>query len=607
MLDFSSWKKGWELLEKRERRNAWVVLGIVTLGALSSALMVGSILPFLSVLADPGAIQSVESLAWAYDRFGFTSDYSFLIALGLASMGVIVLTSLMQILKTWAIFRFSFARMHSLSYRLMVIYMRQPYEFFLNRHSGEMSTRILAETQQVVNLFFKPAVELIATSLTTLAIAGLVLWIEPFVGCLVLAIFGVVYGIIYKLSRSTLNRLGRERVANNSERFRIVNEALNGVKEIKLLGREGSYLAQYQVPSQKMVRKLIAVQFISQLPPLLLQAFAFAGIVLLCLLMLDANELAAGKALGGVLPIIGLFALAGQRLMPELSKLFRALSTIQAGAAAVDAIYDDMIRGSGGIVLPRSLPLSLGLQGSLRIENLSYQYPGAAHAGVWDVSVEIHAGEKIGIVGETGAGKTTLVDLILGLLDPEQGCLVVDGTPVSKSNLRAWQMSVGYVPQNIFLRDASVTENIALGVPVDEIDQMRVQEAALVARLDHFIRDELPDGYSTAIGERGVRLSGGQRQRIGIARALYHDVDLMVFDEATSALDNLTEREVIAAIDALPKEKTVVMVAHRLSTLKRCDKILVMEQGRVVGYDSWEALMANNTIFNRMVRTHEAL
>jgi ABC-type multidrug transport system fused ATPase/permease subunit len=319
--------------------------------------------------------------------------------------------------------------------------------------------------------------------------------------------------------------------------------------------------------------------------------------------MMDADGLASGAALGGILPVLGLFAFGGQRLMPELTKLYRSLSTLQAGAGAVDIIHDDLIVRAGTGMLPRTIPIGLGLRDRLVLQDICYHYPGATHAGVRDVSLAVRAGEKIGIVGGTGAGKTTLADLILGLLSPTEGSLIVDDRTVTESNIRAWQQSVGYVPQDIFLTDASVTENIALGVPSSEIDQTRVEDAARIAQLDGFIRNELPDGYATAIGERGVRLSGGQRQRIGIARALYHDADLIVFDEATSALDNLTEREVMAAIDALPDEKTVVMIAHRLSTVRRCDRIVVMEQGCVVGCDSWVSLMENNAAFQRIAGT----
>nr|WP_309502614.1 ABC transporter ATP-binding protein [uncultured Roseovarius sp.] len=595
----------WALLDGRERRNFWILLSIVIVSALSSALMVGSVLPFLSVLSDPGRIEAVPALAWAYETFGFESDYTFLVGLGLASLGVIVFTNTVLILKTWAIARFTNMRVHSISHRLLTAYLRQPYAFFLNRHSAEMGTRILSETQQVVRTFLTPAVELIAASFTSLAIVTLLFVVEPVIALIAFVVLGGIYGAIYTLSRRVLKQLGHHRATTNSARFKITNEALGGIKDIKLLGCEEAYLGRYAVHSLSMARTLAKIALITQLPQFALQVIAFGGIILLCLFLVDAQGLESGTALNGILPVLGLFAFAGQRLMPELSKLYQSLTKLQAGAAAVEIVHDDLAAWVDEDDVAGTASDRVSLQDGLALENISYNYPNALHAGVKDVNLAIRAGEKIGIVGGTGAGKTTLADLTLGLLTPTAGQLVVDGKPVTKENLRAWQRNVGYVPQNIFLMDASVAENIALGVPNKKIDEARVTEAARIAQLDSFIRSELPEGYATTIGERGVRLSGGQRQRIGIARALYHDANLIVFDEATSALDNLTEREVMAAIDALPEEKTVVMIAHRLSTVQRCDRIVVMDQGRVVGYDSWAALMDSNPVFQRIAQAHE--
>lgn len=605
MIDLPTWKKAWALLDARERRKAWIVLVIVVFGALSSALMVGSVIPFLTVLSDPSRIESVAALAWAYQTFDFTSDYTFLIGLGIASLAVIVLTSLVQILKTLAVARFSTMRVHSISHKLIAAYLRQPYEFFLNRHTGEMNTRILAESQQVVNQCLTPAANLVAGALTILTVIGLLLFVDPIVTLAAFSVLGGAYVGIYALNRRLLKGLGRKRVEANKMRFRIANEALGGIKDIKLLGREASYVGRYAEPSKRMARTLVAVQVISQVPQFILQAVAYCGIILLCVIMMDEEGLASGAGLGSIVPILGVFAFAGQRLMPELSKVYRSLAQLQASAAAVDTIYEDLMDYAAGGALPKTTPAGLGLRNHFELNEISYRYPGADRAGVKDVSVKIGVGDRIGIVGGTGAGKTTLADLILGLLAPEHGYIAVDGIPVTEKNLRAWQQSVGYVPQEIFLTDACVSENIALGVPKDQIDQNRVKKAARIARLDQFICDELPKGYATTIGERGVRLSGGQRQRIGIARALYHEADLIVFDEATSALDNLTERDVMAAIDALPKEKTVVLIAHRLSTVRKCEKIIVMDGGEVVGYDHWDALMESNAAFQRIAKLSE--
>lgn len=606
MCDMSTWKKVWAMLDMRERRNALFVLGIVIIGALSSALMVGSVVPFLSVLSDPGRIQSTPVLAWSYDAFGFRSEYGFLVGLGVASLAVIVFTSLMQIVKAWVVAQFTMMRMHSISHRLLSAYLRQQYEFFLNRHSGEIGTRILAESGQVVQQFLRPAADAVAAMLTVIAILVLLLWVEPVVTLIAFGLLGGIYGGIYTLSRRYVKRMGQERASANSARFRIANEALGGIKDIKLLGREASYAARYARPSQNMARTLVSVQVVTQVPQFVLQSVAFGGMILLCLALMDREGLGSGAGLDAILPLLGMFAFAGQRLMPELARLYQSFSKLQAGAAAVDIVYDDLVEKAGSGMLPKTLPAGLGLKRQLTFDSVSYRYPNTEDVGLKDICLDIAAGEKIGVVGSTGAGKTTLADVALGLLAPTAGHLTVDGTPLTEENVRSWQQSVGYVPQDIFLTDASVSENIALGVPPLEIDDTRVKEAARIARIDHFIQSELPEKYETTIGERGVRLSGGQRQRIGIARALYHDADFVVFDEATSALDNLTEVEVMSAIDALPGDKTVLIIAHRLSTVEKCDRIIVLDKGAVVGFDHWEALMRKNAEFRRIARVDDA-
>jgi ABC-type multidrug transport system fused ATPase/permease subunit len=606
MIDLSNWKKAWALLDAREKRNSWIVLGVIILGALSSAVMVGSVMPFLAVLAEPSLIETTPALVWTYDAFGFTSVYSFLVGLGLASFAVIILSSLLQIAKTWAVALFATMRMHSISLSLLASYLAQPYAFFLNRHSGEMGPRVLDESQRVVGQFFRPAAEFIAACLTTSAIVGLLLWVEPLVAAIAFAVLGSMYGLIYMTTRRILKSLGQIRLAASRQRYRLANEALTGIKDIKLLGRETAYLDRYEDPSIRMARTEVKVAVISQVPQFALQAVALGGVILLCLVLIDPAGVASGAALGGLLPVLGVFAFAGQRLMPELSKLYQSLAQIQAGTAAVDAVYEDLVLRKSAAILPRTPISGLGLKKELRLDAVSYSYPNSDQAGVREISLSIRAGEKIGIVGSTGAGKTTLADVVLGLLAPDQGKLVADETEISSKNVRAWMKSVGYVPQDIFLTDAPVSENIALGVPPEAIDHERIRRAARIARIDQFVAEDLPDGYQTHIGERGVRLSGGQRQRIGIARALYHDADLIVFDEATSALDNLTEAEVMEAIDALPGDKTVLMIAHRLSTVKRCDRIVVLDKGQMVGCDSWDALMAGNASFQRIARMGEA-
>ena len=604
-MDLSTLQKAWALLDFQERRNALKFLAIATLSAFASTAMVGSVMPFLSVLSNPSGVTDTPLLGWTFEQFNFTSLYAFLVALGLGALLVIILAMLIQMLKVYALARFAMMLVHTLSYRLLARYLCQPYEYFLDHHSGDMGTRILAEAQDVVNRFLRPMTELITSTLTIVALVSFLLWVQPLVAIASFSVFGGIYGLTYLFSRMKLRSLGVLWVKANKERYRLATEALGGVKDIKLLGRERSYIDRFKIPSHHFAQAQMRFQLLSQLPTHVIQGIALGGLIVICLLLVDSTTFVEGEALSTVLPIIGVFGFAAQRLMPELGKLYRSASEIQTGIAAVESVHADLFGESAE--LPRDMPKALGLKRQLEITDVFYRYPQAEKAGVTDITLNIKAGEKIGIVGGTGAGKTTLADIVLGLLLPQSGQIVADGAAIIDVNLRAWQQTVGYVPQEIFLTDASVAENIALGIEPEQINMDRIIRAARIANIDSFIHRDLPLGYDTIVGERGVRLSGGQRQRIGIARALYHDADLIVFDEATSALDNLTENEVMAAIDALPGDKTVLMIAHRLSTVKRCDRIVVMEGGRMVGCDGWDMLMTNNESFQRIARLSDAI
>ena len=598
-MNFISIKKAWALLSPPERCNAFKVLAVMVVGAFASAVMVASIYPFLAVLSNPGLIDDVPALAWAYETGGFTSEYGFLFALGLGAIGVILVSNMFLILQTWAVARYTQMRVYAISRRLLEKYLAQPYEYFLSRHSGDMSTNILTEAQQVVGQFLRPMAEAISATLTVAAVATTLLVADPPVAAVSIALFALTYIAIIILTRSYVRILGIKRANANAARFRIAGEALNGIKDIKLLGREAGYLDRFSGPSLEMAKSQVGVSVLGAAPRFGIQVIAFGGIIVLCLALLDPEGLREREALGSVLPIIGLLAFAGQRLMPELQKLYQSIVQMTAGVAALERVYEDL-HGGTDTKLDRSDPAPLGLRDVLELDDVSYSYPNAETAGIRNVSLQIRAGERIGIVGTSGAGKTTLADVILGLLAPQSGTIRCDGSAIKSETLRAWQKTVGYVPQDIFLTDASLSENIALGLLPMEIDEDKVQRAASIARLHEFAMAELPDGYATHVGERGVRLSGGQRQRIGIARALYHDADLIVFDEATSALDNLTEHEVMTAIGALPGDKTVLMIAHRLSTVKVCDRIVILEKGSVEGIGTWDDLVASSAAFRAL-------
>jgi ABC-type multidrug transport system fused ATPase/permease subunit len=601
MKNKQTWAKAWAMLSQRERRVAFLVLGVVLFSVLGAVAMVASVMPFLTVLSDPLSVQSDPWLAWAYDRLSFETTKGFLSFLGLCSLLVIVLASALQIARVYVVARFSTMRAHTFSERLLAAYLGQPYYFFMTQHSDKLSTRILVETEQVVKQFLMPAIDFIASSLTLLALIGFLVWLDPAIALNAIAVLGIFYGLVFIGVRNRLQQLGKIRQDANRARYRSVTEAISGAKELKLLGRERDYHRRYLEPSQRMARAVVSVQVIANTPAVALQAFAFGGFIVLSLALVGPTALSTGEALADIIPLLGTVAFAGQRMMPELSKVYNSAALIQANVVAVDAVHEDLAAFGGNGALPAQAQYGLPFRHELRLEDVSFAYDETSRAGLSNLCLSITKGEKIGIIGSTGAGKTTFADIILGLLRPRSGSIVVDGTKITETNLRSWQRSVGYVPQEIYLIDSSIAENIAFGLALEDIDMDRVLDAARMAQLEQLILEEFPDGFSTKVGERGVALSGGQRQRIGIARALYNEAELIVFDEATSALDTLTEQEVMGSIEALPGEKTVLIIAHRLSTVKSCDRILVLEKGRIVAIGAWDELIEQNAAFREMV------
>lgn len=598
----SSWriiKGGWEILEPRDRRNAVILLLIVLLSAAASAAMVGSFMPFLYVLADPSTIHSSSVLSDAYNRFGFQTEANFLSFLGAACLGIILFAAMIQFIRVYAVARWCMMRMHSISQRLLISYLGQPYESFLSQNSGALSTQILSESQAVVAQFYRPVTEAFAGIFTVLAIFALLLFVYPIIALSTVGLFTLIYGLVFLLTKNVSTRAGARRLAANKERFRMVGEAFGGIKTVKLGGYERTYVQRYRQPSLRFARSQILISVLGELPRNSMQAVAFAGGVGFFLYLIG-NQKIGSEALASAVPVAGVFAAAAVRIMPELSRIYFGMVKLQAAGPAIEAIQSELNCEQKQIAHSGK---RLRLKNELEIRDVSYEYPSSNRGMALNhITDTIRAGEKIGIIGGTGAGKTTFIDIVLGLLLPTTGALILDGEVLSEDNKRAWRKSIGYVPQQIFLSDGTVAANIAFGVSDEEIDMVRVERAARIAQIHSFVVDDLPGGYQHMVGEDGVRLSGGQRQRIGIARALYDDPDLIVFDEATSALDNLTEQFVISAIEEMAGNKTLIMVAHRLSTVRNCDRIFLFENGKIVSKGGWEELEQNSVKFQTMAQ-----
>jgi ABC-type bacteriocin/lantibiotic exporter with double-glycine peptidase domain len=590
------------LLSRRERWQLAGLSGMVVLMGLAQVVGVGSIAPFVSVVVNPESVQTNQWLRWTFERFGFDTTASFLVFLAVVVVVAMVVASGFLALTQWMLIRFAWVLQHRLSKRLLEAYMVQPYAAFLGRNSAETGKNVLSEVERLTDFVVLPLLRMIAVSVAALFVLAALFWANAGLTLAVIVILGGGYGAIFFAVRRTLTRAGQRRIHANTERFKTVSEAFGGIKETKVLGREAALLDQYNGSARRFAAARVTEEIIVQLPRYALEVLAVGVVLLLALLLIGPG----GDNIQSVAPLLAMYAFAAQRLLPFLQQIYASASQLRFNSVVISTIYNDM----AGRSQPRSPALGgapagtrLPFQSELRLDGVAFTYPGAQRPAVEGVTVSIPHRAFVAFVGSTGAGKTTLVDIILGLLQPSGGALTVDGTVLDETVIRAWQNNLGYVPQEIYLTDDSIAANIAFGIPSEDRWGEAIERAARIANMHDFIVDELPNGYDTVVGERGVRLSGGQRQRIGIARALYHDPEVLVLDEATSNLDQGTERAVHKAIEQAAAVKTVIMVAHRLSTTRHCDSLYMLDQGRLIAQGSYETLLLGSDRFRAMAES----
>ena len=577
-------KKLLALLTPPELKRAGMLMGMILAMAFLDMLGVASILPFMAVLASPELVQTNAMLSTALTmsrHIGIQTTDQFLFALGVLVFVLLVTSLTFKALTIYVQIRFALMREYSIGKRLVEGYLHQPYSWFLSRNSADLSKTILSEVSAVISSGLSPLMTLIAQSAAALAMLILLIIVDPLLAVSVGVVLGFAYGIIFVVMSSGLKRLGQARVKANQERFTTVSEAFGAAKEVKVGGLEQVYIQRFAKPAEIYAKGQATANVIALLPRFALEAIAFGGMLLVILYLMGKSG-----SFAGALPIIALYAFAGYRLMPALQQIYGAFTQLRFVGPALDGLYQDLnilkvVNGQNG-------PISrLPLTQAITLSQVSYRYPSAPQPALRGIDLTIPAHTRVGFVGATGSGKTTTVDVILGLLEPQEGALKIDGQPITAVNRRQWQRTIGYVPQHIYLADASVTANIAFGVSSKDIDQQAVERAAKIANLHEFVVNDLPQGYATTVGERGVRLSGGQRQRIGIARALYKRANIIIFDEATSALDNETEAAVMQIVETLGRDITILIIAHRLTTLKNCDQIVELANGGIKAVGSY--------------------
>jgi ATP-binding cassette, subfamily B, bacterial PglK len=584
------------VLGARQRRNTVLIFAMMVILGLLEAGSVASIMPFLAVLMHPGIVQSNTYLAALYSRLAFSDTNAFLVFLAAVVFVVVVGRIAFTALTQYALVRYSAGLNYFLSTWLLEKYLRQPYVWFLNHHSSDLGKSILAEVDQVVDQSLTPGLQVIAQAIVTMSIVTVLMSAAPAMTVSIMLVLGGAYTAVYLGVRNYLSRMGHERLACNRERFKTIQEVLSGIKEVKVRGLETAYLQKFRAAADRLARRRATSNIIGQLPRQVFEAVTLGGMLIVLMMMLARSQDDISK----VVAIVGLYSFAGLRLLPALQIIYFSLTKITFGRAGLDALHADLTMTSAQNAAGSRDTAHLPLRERLELRDVTYAYPGSSRSALVDVTLSIPARTTVGFVGATGAGKTTIVDVILGLLGPLQGEVLVDGTPIGRDNVRAWQRTIGYVPQHIFLADDTVAANIAFGVPPHKIDMRTVKDAARYAELHAFVTEELPQGYETAIGERGVRLSGGQRQRVAIARALYHDPDVLILDEATSSLDNLTEEAVMDALHNLAHVKTILLIAHRLSTVRACDRIFLLAHGRLEAFGTFDELLTHNAGFKKL-------
>lgn len=565
----STVKQLWQILTPLDRRKLLFVLALVIIMALIEAAGVVSIMPFLAVLANPDVVQTNPVLKQAYGWLDATSAQQFIIYLGTASLAIVVFSAAFKILTQYALYRFANLQRHYFSTRLLKIYLQQPYEFFLTHNSSTMIKNILSEVDELVRSIIQPILFLIAYSVVILAMILILLVYDPVMAISTAFILISFYVLIFTIVKNLLHRTGQGFVEANTQRYHACNEVFGGIKDIKITNSAAQYIQHMEQSSRTYSLHSATREVLGQVPLHVIETIGYGCIIILALILL-----ASGKEVATILPILGLYGISAYRMLPSAQIIYRSMTAIKFSHHVFCVIKQELALEKIDNE-PDTSVLPISFEHKLELRGISFAYRSRPEQRVLqDFNLTIPKNSSVGIVGKSGSGKSTLMDMMLGLLQSQHGKILIDDVELTPQNMAAWHSIVGYVPQSIYLADKTIAENIAFGVTKDRIDLQQVEHAAKQAQLHDFIVEQLPQGYDTMVGERGVLLSGGQRQRIGIARALYRNPQVLFMDEATSALDQETEQAVNEAIQNLSGQKTMVIIAHRESAVAGCDSIL---------------------------------
>lgn len=585
-------RKIYLLLNLNERKNAILLLFITIFAAFLDVVGVAAIMPILTLLTNKEVLFNNKLVNNFYQDYSFTSQDNFVVFLCIIFIMLLLFTLAVKSLSVYFQIRFSVMREYSLTGRLIKSYLSRSYDRFLSSNSSDIGTAVLAEVAAVVENVIFPYINLIANATLVIVLSLFLIFYDPLIAFSSIGLLGGIYFIIYLLSNKKLKAAGKHRKLSNEKRYNSVFEVFGAIKEVKFARLESSFLGQYNKHSYNYALQQIIGRLWGQLPRYFIETLTF---VLLISLVITLSL--SGAKFENLVPTLGLYAFSAYRLLPSLQNIYSSVVQLNFSVTSLNSLYHDLVVDNNS---EDKLILSeIAFTRSIDFKEIQFKYPNTSNSVLQKLTININSGDIVGFVGGSGSGKTTIIDILLGLLTPTAGNVFIDDKLLDSTNLISWREIIGYVPQQIFLSDDTIEANIAFGY--SEIDHDLVVSAAKLANLHEFVINNLESGYKTKVGERGIRLSGGQRQRIGIARALYRQPRLIIFDEATSALDNITEREVMNSIYNLKNNITVIIVAHRLSTIINCDKVFFLENGNLIGEGSYSSLVSRNDKFKKLV------
>lgn len=576
----------WRHISRRRRCQFGLLLLLMILASLAEMLSIGTVLPFLAVLSAPGLIYEHPIAQPFIQAFGLASADQLLLPFALVFGLAALLAGCVRLFLLWASTRLSFAAGADLSVNIYRRTLYQPYMVHIARNSSEVINGITLKANGVIYSIISPVLMLISSGIMLAAILITLLSVEPVISLVAFGGFALIYGIIISATRARKIQNGQLIAKESTLVIKSLQEGLGGIRDVLIDGSQATYCEIYRSADLSLRYAQGSNQFVSQSPRYGMEALGMLLIATLAYMLAQQSE-----GIAKAIPVLGALALGAQRLLPVMQQAYQAWSSMQGGLASFQDTLDLLDQPLPSYA-DQPAPEPFAFQQCIRLNQLAFRYGAQAPWILKNLDLVIDRGGRIGFIGATGSGKSTLLDIVMGLLRPTEGGLEIDGQPVTALNARAWQAHIAHVPQVIYLTDSTIEENIAFGVPIDRIDRARVRWAAKQAQIDDVILT-WPDKYGTFVGERGIRLSGGQRQRIGIARALYKRADVIVFDEATSALDNETEKAVMQAIDGLSSDLTVLIIAHRLTTLKNCTQIVELADGCVKRVGSYQEIITN--------------